>query len=84
MIIWCSNMQLEFLHSNDLGDACAMPPLAWFPPLKKEGGGRISWSPHSGSAESLPLINVGFIEDLTIRELAEVIADAVRFTGAIG
>jgi hypothetical protein len=38
----------EFLHSNDLGDARATLPFAWSPPLKKEGGGRISRSPQSG------------------------------------
>ena len=69
------------------GDACAtlldLPRLAGFPPLKKAGGGRISRSPHSGSADSLPLINVGYGEDPTIRELVEVIADAAAFTGAI-
>ena len=32
---------------------------------------------------TLPLINIGFGEDLTIGELAEAIADAAGFTGAI-
>ena len=32
---------------------------------------------------TLPLINVGYGEDLTIRELAEAVADAAGFTGTI-
>ena len=46
----------EFLHRDDPGDACAtlldLPPLARFPPLKKEGGGRITRSPYSGIAKT--------------------------------
>ncbi len=48
-----------------------------------KNGGRISRTRHPRVAESLPLINVTYGEDLTMRELAQVIADAVRFTGAI-
>jgi GDP-L-fucose synthase len=51
--------------------------------LQKEGGGRISRSLHSGITDSLPLINVGTGEDLTFRELAEAIANAAGFNGAI-
>ena len=84
MTVWGTGTpRREFLYSDDLGDACATQDLAWFLPLKKEGGGRIARSPHSDFADSLPLINVGLDECLTIRELAEVFADAVGFTGAI-
>ena len=35
------------------------------------------------TAESAPLINIGYGEDLTIRELAETIADVVGFRGRL-
>ena len=60
-----------------------MHDLVLFPPLQKEGGERNFRSRHSGFADSLPLINLGYGEDPTIRERAEAFADAVGFTGAI-
>ena len=70
MNVWATaTPHREFRYSDDLGDACATLHPAWFPPLKKAGGGRISRSLHSGFADSMPLINAGDGEDLTIREL---------------
>ena len=62
----------EFLYSDDLGDACAL--LLSLP-----------WETISAAfpKPNLPLINVGYGEDLTIRELAEAIAHATGFNGAI-
>ena len=62
----------EFLYSDDLGEACAMLlALPWETIIRA--------LPNN----TLPLINVGYGEDLTIRELAEALADAAGFTGAI-
>ena len=62
----------EFLYSDDLGEACAMLlTLPW------EKVARVFPRP------TLPLINVGYGEDLTIRQLVESIAEVVGFTGAI-
>ena len=73
MTVWGTGTpRREFLYSDDLGDAC-VTLLA------------LPWEKISSAfpAPALPLINVGYGEDLTIRELAEAIADAVGFTGAI-
>lgn len=62
----------EFLYSDDMADACVMLmqlPDREFDPL-------ISSYP--------PLINIGCGEDLTIRELAELVAEKVGFTGILG
>ena len=54
------------------------------------GAGRLSNQPRSGLVEwqvffrpQLPLINVGYGEDLTIHELAETVAEVAGFSGAI-
>ena len=62
----------EFLYSDDLGEACAM--LLTLP-----------WEKVTSvfPRPTLPLINVGYGEDLTIRELVEAVADTVGFTGPI-
>ncbi len=56
----------EFLHVDDLGDACVFA-------LE-------NWQPSSGE---LQYLNVGTGIDLSIRELAESIAEAVGFEGKI-
>ena len=62
----------EFLYSDDLGEACAL--LLTLP-----------WEKVTGvfPRPTLPLINVGYGEDLTIRELVEAVANTVGFTGTI-
>ena len=62
----------EFLYSDDLGEACAM--LLTLP-----------WEKVTSvfPRPTLPLINVGYGEDLTIRELVEAVVDTVGFTGTI-
>ncbi|MDF2495821.1 GDP-L-fucose synthase [Sphingomonas sp.] len=63
MEIWGSGTpRREFLHVDDLADACVF--------LMRE---------YSGDGP----INVGFGEDVTIHELAKMVADAVGFTGTI-
>ena len=62
----------EFLYSDDMGEACAMLlTLPW------EKVTNVFPRP------TLPLINVGYGEDLTIRELVEAVAATVGFTGTI-
>jgi GDP-L-fucose synthase len=56
----------EFLHVDDLGEACVFALERWQP----------------GSGE-LQFLNVGTGVDLTIREVAESVADATGFRGEI-
>lgn len=64
---WGSGMPLrEFLHVDDLGEACIFA-------LE-------NWSPISGE---LTYLNLGTGKDLTIRELAEEVAVATGYQGAI-
>lgn len=56
----------EFLHVDDLGDACVFALENWQP-----------------SSEEIQFLNVGTGVDLTIRELAEAIAESMRYTGNI-
>ena len=62
----------EFLYSDDLGEACAM--LLTLP-----------WEKVTSvfPRPTLPLINVGYGDDLTIRELVEAVVETVGFTGTI-
>ena len=64
---WGSGTPLrEFLHVDDLGEACVFALKNW-----KQG------------LDEPPFLNVGTGNDLTIRELAEKIADVVGFQGKI-
>jgi GDP-L-fucose synthase len=56
----------EFLHVDDLGEACVVALERWQP-----------------GPEDLPLLNVGTGIDLTIRELAEALAEATGYRGSI-
>ena len=56
----------EFLHADDLGEACVFALQNW-QPLNDE----------------LPFLNVGTGIDLSIRELAEAVAQATGYNGAI-
>jgi GDP-L-fucose synthase len=67
VICWCTGTPLrEFLHVDDLGEACVFALEHWQP----------------GSDEQ-QFLNVGTGLDLTIRELAEAVAEATRFQGEI-
>jgi len=61
----------EFLYSDDMADACVM--LMQLPEQKFD----------LVIAGYPPLINIGCGEDLTIRELAELVARIVGFTGTL-
>jgi GDP-L-fucose synthase len=66
----------EFLYSDDMADACVflmnLPDDKYVPLL---GQGR--------NASVPPLINVGFGDDLTIRELVEAIRQVVGYIGEV-
>jgi GDP-L-fucose synthase len=62
----------EFLYSDDLADACVFLmnlPEAPFTSLL--------------SSDSFPIVNIGYGEDVTIRELAEAVKDTVKFDGVL-
>ena len=64
---WGSGTPLrEFLHADDLGEACVFALEHWSP-----------------SPSELTYLNVGTGVDLSIRELAEAVADATGFSGTI-
>ena len=73
MSVWGTGAPLrEFLYSDDLGEACALLlTLPW------EKIASVFPKP------TLPLINVGYGEDLTIKELAETVAETAGFKGTI-
>lgn len=72
-VVWGSGTpRREFLYSDDMADACVYLmnlPDTDFCQLQ--------------AADGPPLINIGTGEDLTIRELAELVRDVVGFEGAI-
>jgi GDP-L-fucose synthase len=63
----------EFLHADDMADACVflmnLPEETFRPILESE--------------TSPPLLNIGCGEDLTVRELAELIREIVGFEGRL-
>jgi GDP-L-fucose synthase len=63
----------EFLYSEDLADACLF--LLNLPDEQ--------FLPVANSQHEPPLVNVGYGEDVSIRELATMIADVVGFKGTI-
>jgi GDP-L-fucose synthase len=72
--VWgTGTVRREFLHSDDMADACVFLmnlPDAVYGPIV-----------HSESLA--PLLNIGCGEDLTVRELAELIRDVVGFKGQL-
>ena len=64
---WGTGLPLrEFLHTDDLGEACVFALESWQPGL-----------------DDMSFLNVGTGNDLTIRELAEVVREATGFKGLI-
>ena len=64
----------EFLYSEDMADACLF--LINLPDEQ--------FVPIAGSQHEAPLVNIGWGKDVSIRELAAMIAEIVGFKGAIG
>ena len=65
----------EFLHVDDLGEACVFALEHWDPSAPE--------APKDAAGEPLPFLNVGTGLDLTIRELAQAVAQATGFKGEI-
>ena len=65
----------EFLHADDLGEACVFALENWSA-LSKD-------APLDNEGRPLAFLNVGTGIDLSIRELAEQVAAAVGFNGSI-
>ena len=65
----------EFLHVDDLGEACVFALEHWDPAAVQ--------APRDAAGEPLPFLNVGTGVDLTIRELAEAVAAATGFHGEL-
>jgi len=73
LVVWGTGTpRREFLYSDDMADACT-----YLLDLRDEAFDRIVRS------SELPLINIGAGKDLTIRELAEMVASVVGFGGGI-
>ena len=65
----------EFMHADDLGEACVFALENWSA-LSDD-------SPKDDGGNPLAFLNVGTGIDISIRELAERVADAVGFEGSI-
>jgi GDP-L-fucose synthase len=65
----------EFLHADDLGEACVFALEHWDPGAAD--------APCDDQGVPLAFLNVGTGVDLTIRELAEAVAAATGFQGEI-
>ena len=65
----------EFLHVDDLGEACVFALEHWYPSAAS--------APLDDAGQPLPFLNVGTGVDLTIRQLAEAVARATGFSGEI-
>ena len=73
VVIWGTGTpRREFLHSDDAAEACA-----FLMNLSESTYGTLICE------EEAPLINIGYGDDLSIRELAEMVARAVGFKGKI-
>ena len=73
VVLWGTGTpKREFLYSEDMADACLY--------LLEQAEGNLSGLFNN---EQPPLVNIGCGEDLTIRELAELIARVVGFAGKL-
>ena len=65
----------EFLHADDLGEACVFTLERWSA-LQKD-------APKDNEGKPLAFLNVGTGKDISIKELAEKVALAVGYNGTI-
>lgn len=80
VMIWgTGSPRREFLHSDDLADACVylmgLPDETFDQALNPEVSAPATYS--------LPLVNIGYGEDITIKDLALLIKDIVGFEGSL-
>lgn len=75
VVLWgTGEVYREFLHADDLADAAR-----FLVELDDEQYASLTTS----TADQPPLLNIGVGEDLTIKELAQTIAEVVGFRGAV-
>ena len=76
--VWCwgtGSPMREFLHVDDLANACVFALENW--------SALSCDAPKDDEGKSLAFLNVGTGVDLTIKQLAEAVAEAVGFKGVI-
>lgn len=72
--VWgTGNARREFLFSDDAADACILLMNLPCQELRTI----------VGSDEMAPIVNIGFGDDITIRELTQIIAEVVNYRGSI-
>ncbi|HET9699446.1 MAG TPA: GDP-L-fucose synthase [Burkholderiales bacterium] len=81
-VVWGSGTpKREFLHSDDMADACVFLMTLPEPAFDRLLGEAAAC--HLPGTFQPPLVNIGCGEDLSIRELAELVKDAVGFPGEL-
>jgi GDP-L-fucose synthase len=81
VICWGSGTpEREFLHADDLGEACVFALEHWDPDAADAPQ---AYGTQGEAVGPLSYLNVGSGVDLTIRELAEAVAQATGFRGQI-
>lgn len=82
VVLWgTGNPRREFLHVDDMAEACLF--LMGLPDDRFKALTRGSLQHESPNHLRYPLINIGCGEDVTIRELSELVAGVVRFEGEV-
>tara|TARA_B100000242_G_scaffold169118_2_gene121009 strand:+ start:6319 stop:7338 length:1020 start_codon:yes stop_codon:yes gene_type:complete len=76
VVCWGSgNPKRDFLHVDDLGDSCIFLLQNWDPQEIN--------APKDQNGIPLTILNIGSGEDISIKTLAEIIADATEYNGSI-
>src|SRR5689334_21909574 len=77
LVVWgTGSPRREFMHVDDMADACVHLMRRWGEP-------DASGAPLGGTDAMNQIVNVGSGEEVSIRELAELIAEVVGFGGEI-
>ena len=76
VVCWGSgNPKRDFLHVDDLGDSCIFLLQKWDPQDEN--------APKDNNGAPLTIMNIGSGEDISIKTLAEIIAEATEYEGSI-
>ena len=76
VICWGTGTPLrEFLHVDDLGDACIFALENWDPDSIN--------SPLDGNGKKLSFLNIGTGKDISIKDLTEIISKTINYKGEI-